>query len=252
MIDKSFWQNIHQTIWKNIWGRPSSISSLEEAKDKLAKDIPLPIPVHDHLDGGEVYITSPYFHFYTHLNRYSSLKNLIKFQAASKKQLEEKMPPSQPQEIINRWLKQLIYAGNKALNSNNIANSDNIYGSSDIYNSSHIFNSRKILFSRQLFKSQFVAASYNGEVISYSMRISESINCSYSFEVSWSNKITRSMFIHDGADLYECMFCSHIRSKRYCIANTQLSQSEYFHIKKQLISYLSANNWTNLWTLINP
>ncbi len=251
MIDNHFWLTTYQAIWRNVWKRPNPFNSLEEIKNRLVRDIPLPIAVRDHLGGGVTHITSPYFRLYTRLNKYASLKNLVKLQASSKP-LSQNLLPRQPQEVIDRWLSQLIYAGDKALNSTNVVASDNIYGSSHTYNSSHIFGSQKILFSRQLFKSQFVAASHNGEVISYSMRISESTNCSYSFEVSWSSKITRSMFIHDGSDLYECMFCSHVRSKKYCIANVQLGQSEYFRLKEQLVDYLAANNWAHLWNLINP
>lgn len=50
--------------------------------------------------------------------------------------------------------------------------------------------------------------------------------------------ISNSLFIQDSNSLHECMFCSHIANKRYCIANMQFEKEEYFAIKKQVIDWI--------------
>ena len=47
-----------------------------------------------------------------------------------------------------------------------------------------------------------------------------------------------SLFIQDCFDLYECMFCSHIASKRFCIVNMQFEEQEYYEIKKLIIEWI--------------
>jgi hypothetical protein len=47
-----------------------------------------------------------------------------------------------------------------------------------------------------------------------------------------------SLFIQDCYDLYECMFCAHISSRRYCIGNMEFSESEYNRLKPLIIDYI--------------
>ena len=51
-------------------------------------------------------------------------------------------------------------------------------------------------------------------------------------------EIANSFFIQDCSDLHECMFCSHISSKRFCIANMQFTEKEYYEIKKLIIEWI--------------
>ena len=52
-----------------------------------------------------------------------------------------------------------------------------------------------------------------------------------SFNVNWSGKIT-IVFMQNSYDCMDCMFCSHMAGKRYCIANMQYSEEEYKQIKE--------------------
>ena len=81
-------------------------------------------------------------------------------------------------------------------------------------------------------------ASRDNSSCTLGIRVKEGIFCSSSFEVSWSNKISKSMFVHDSFDLYECLFCSHLRSKKYCIANMQFEKEEYDKTKKMVIDWI--------------
>lgn len=51
-------------------------------------------------------------------------------------------------------------------------------------------------------------------------------------------KDINSLFIQDCYDLYECMFCSHIASKRYYIANMQFEEDEYYQIKESIMQWI--------------
>ena len=75
-------------------------------------------------------------------------------------------------------------------------------------------------------------------IVNFCIRCDDSKNCSNSYNVICSNKVNNSLFIQDCFDLYECMFCSHIASKRYCIANMQFEEQEYFAIKKVIIDWI--------------
>ena len=55
------------------------------------------------------------------------------------------------------------------------------------------------------------------------------------------NQITAdhlSLFIQDCFDLYECLFCAHIVHQKFCIANMQFEEAEYFAIKAQVIEWI--------------
>ena len=65
--------------------------------------------------------------------------------------------------------------------------------------------------------------------------------CHNSYNVVCSGKISNSFFIQDCNTLYECMFCSHISNKRYCIANMQFEEEEYFEIKNSIIEWILQN-----------
>ncbi len=231
---------ITRQTWLAIFGKPSPFQNLPSVKVTLARGIPLPKKV---ITGqGPAYTTPTYF---PTPNKYL---NFSTFQAA----VPTPAPPASPSiaHLINLWLKNTTWAANKNLNSVDVAKSDNVYRSQGVYNSSYIFNSRNIVFSQQLLACQNLIASHHNDACSNSIRISDSVNSSYCFNVSWSSKIARSLFIHNSSNLYECMFCQNLRSRRYCIANIQFSPEQYFTLKKQIIGYLSQDNWTPLFQLL--
>ena len=102
---------------------------------------------------------------------------------------------------------------------------------------------KDILFSDGCGNCQGIIASQRSADSTYCLRVDDSNSCSNSYNVICSAKISNSFFIQDCNNLYECMFCSHISSKRYCIANMEFSKDEYLEIKKQIISWiLSSRN----------
>ncbi|NOY14624.1 MAG: hypothetical protein GXP43_00195 [bacterium] len=230
-------------IWQSLFNQPSPFASINQLKNLLAKSIPLPYPVASSLSGKTTFITPAYF---------PTPKKFIGLEEIKPKKPATAPPEAKPspESLIQTWLKNYLYVSSKIVSSNQVAESDNIYYSVGVYNSCYLFKSQNIVCCRQLGQCQNLIASYNNEGCTNSIRLSESLNSSYCFEVSWSNKISRSFFIHNSYDLYECLFCYHLSSKKYCIANIQFPREQYFNLKDQIITYLSQNNWQNLEKII--
>ena len=72
----------------------------------------------------------------------------------------------------------------------------------------------------------------------FCIRTDDSKDCSNSYNIICCNKISNSLFIQDCFNLYECMFCSHIAAKRFCIANMQFEEQEYYEIKNKIIEWI--------------
>ena len=70
------------------------------------------------------------------------------------------------------------------------------------------------------------------------LRVDDSSSCSNSFNVICSGKIANSYFIQDCSDLYECIFCSHISNRKFCIGNMQYEEDEYYQIKKTIVDWI--------------
>lgn len=141
-------------------------------------------------------------------------------------------------DILQSWAEVNCITGEKYIDSQDVAFSDGIYNSSSVFQSVSIFDSKNIIFSYKIFDSNYLLASRDSSSCTLGIRMKENIFCSSGFEISWSNKVSKSMYIHDGFDLYECLFCSHLRTKKYCIANMQFEKEEYFRLKKEVVDWI--------------
>lgn len=93
--------------------------------------------------------------------------------------------------------------------------------------------------------SEYVLACQRSSNCSYCIRVDDSTSCSNSYNVICSAKISNSFFIQDANSLHECMFCSHIANRRYCIANMQFDREEYMAIKSEIIKWIVSQFKTN-------
>lgn len=100
---------------------------------------------------------------------------------------------------------------------------------------------KNTIFSDGCANSEFIIASQRTGKSSYCIRVDDSGSCMNSYNVICSAKISNSFFIQDCNSLYECMFCSHISNRRYCIANMQFEENEYFEIKKQIVNWILSS-----------
>ncbi len=233
-MDKPSAKRIADYVFKDIFGIDNPYS-LEELQKKFAIDIPSVQKVICALSN-------------THTWTFSSKDEKIASQQAIADQfkkdewMKKKKVLNSIEDILKAWEDVNYLTGEKYINSKDVTESDGIYNSASIYHSVSIFDSKNIVFSYKIFDSNYMLASRDNSSCTLGIRIKESIFCSSDFEISWSNKVSKSMYIHDGFDLYECLFCSHLRSKKYCIANMQFEKEEYFNLKKLAIGWILKDN----------
>lgn len=142
------------------------------------------------------------------------------------------------QEIIDIWNTINYTTTERIYDSLGVMQSDTIYRCINVYRSTDCRDSRNIVYCDSCGNSEYLLASQRSGNCNYCIRTDDSRDCSNSYNVICSNKISHSFFIQDCSDLYECMFCSHISSKRFCIANMQFEEEEYYAIKKAIIKWI--------------
>lgn len=223
-------KQISDYIFKDIF-KIDNPFSLHELQQKFAIDIPRVSKTRCSILGQETWAFSP------DSNKVASPKAIEK-RFKQDEWMQEYKSIKSMQEILGAWNEINYQMGEKYINSTDIAESDSVINSNNVYRSVSIFDSKNIIFSYKIVDSNYMLASRDNTSCTLGIRVRESIYCSSSFEVSWSNKVSKSMFIHDSYDLYECLFCSHIRSKEYCIANIQFEKEEYLKLKKEIIEWI--------------
>lgn len=154
-----------------------------------------------------------------------------------------KRPIESIADVMAYWQEINFMTAEKNISSKEITYSDSVTSSSGVYYSSLVGSSKNILLSSNVFSSSYLLASKGDNSCNMGIRMFDSLYCSSGYEMRWSNKVSKSMFITDSLDLFECMFCYGIRSKKYCIANMQYEKEEYFHIKQMVIDELVKNNF---------
>ncbi len=146
------------------------------------------------------------------------------------------------EDILGAWNEINYTTTERQIDSLNIAQCDNIYFSENVFRSQDISNSKNIVFSDSVHNgSEFVVAGQRSQASSFCLRIEDSKQTTNSFGISWSGNITNSFLIHDSKDLSDCMFCSHLTNKRFCIANMQFDEAEYHRIKDMVIRWILTN-----------
>lgn len=204
--------------------------SLEQFMQKYAFDIRLPVQVTDATTGEETWSQS------ANPTRYIKMSN------AYKRDVESWLLPKRSlhsmQDILKAWNEVNLTTTERQTDSLHVAESDNVYNSENVYRSLDVARSKNVLFSDGAWDCEYVAANQRSNTSNYCIRLEDSKECTGSFTVSWSSKIVNSMFIHDCFDLYECLFCSHITSKKFCIANIQFEEAEYRRLKEQVVRWI--------------
>lgn len=229
-MDKQKAKQIADYILKDVFNR-TNLYSLPQLKRKFALDIPFATKVRCALSGVDTW-------------SFSSESKLIASQKAIAERFKQdewmrkRKSINSVEDVLKYWQEINYIIGEKYINSKDVAESDGVYNSAVVFQSLSVFDSKNIVYCYKIFDCNYMFASRDSSSCTLGVRIKESIYCSSSFEVSWSNKISRSMFIHDCFDLYECLFCSHLRSKKYCVANMQFEKEEYFRIKKMVIDWV--------------
>ena len=205
--------------------------NLEQVLLEFAFDIRLPNKVIDAVDGSETWATS------INSNKYITQTNMTKYDNY-KGWMRPKKEISSIDEILELWNNVNYTTTERIYDSINVSKSDTVYRSENVYRSQDIRGCKNAIYTDGCGDSQYVLACQRSSNLNYCIKVDDSSNCSNSYSVICSSKISNSFFIQDANSLHECMFCSHIANRRFCIANMQFDREEYMKIKAQVIKWI--------------
>ena len=221
---------IVQKIFLAVFGS-SNPYSLDEILKLFAFDVHLPKEVHDSITGVATWADSV-----------SSGKFITNENMALKDKREGWMVPKREihslTDIISLWDAINFTTTERVYDSIDVVQSDTIYRCQNVYRSTGCSDSTNLIFCDSCTNCEYLLASQRSGTCSFCIRTDDSKDCSNCYSVICSNKVCNSFFIQDCFDLDECMFCAHIASKRFCIANMQFEEEEYYEIKKVVVSWI--------------
>ena len=227
-MDTKAAQAILDKIIGQIFGYKNPLS-LDQFQQKYAFDVHLPQQVNDSTTGESTWTQS------VNPTKFITIQNAgnrLDWDTMPKRELNS------ISDVLAAWNEVNYTSTERHIDSLNVAESDVIYTSENVYRSQDINGSKNVVFSDGSFGCDNIAAIQRSNALSFCARVEDSKECSNSFAVTWSKKIVNSMFIEDCGDMYECMFCSHITSKKFYIANAQYTEEEYRRIKDMVIRWV--------------
>lgn len=223
-------QRVLDSVVKQIAGFDNSIP-LETFRQKFAYDIDLPVEVHDATTGESTWTST------VNAGKYMTLQNVMK-----RGDVDDWMVPKRSvqtvQDILAAWNAVNYATTERHLDSLNVTESDTIYSSENIFRSQDVTRCKNVLFCDGISNSEATIASQRSGGLTNCIRVEDSGECSNSFGVVWSKNIVNCVMIQDSSNLYECMFCSKLRDKTFCIGNMQFEEAEYFRLKAMVLAWL--------------
>ena len=217
-------------IFYNVFDKKNTYS-LEEILENFAFDIKLPKQVNDSTTNEITWADA------ISSGKFITLTNMTKKEATTGWMLPKKEIHNL-QEIIDIWNTVNLTTTERVYDSTNVTKSDTIYRCENVYYSTDCSDSKNIIYCDSCGNSEFILASQRSTSSLFCIKVDDSKNCSNSYHVICSIKISNSLFIQDCFNLHECIFCSHIANKRFCIANMQFEEEEYHIIKKAIIEWI--------------
>ncbi len=217
-------------IFATIFGQKNPYT-LDEIFNKFAFDIVLPQKVHDSTTHEEAWTDSPTSSKFITQANMERHENTIGWTV-------KKREVHNLDEIISLWNRLNMRTTDKVFDGINVHKSDSIHGAENVYNCVDSGKAKNIAFCRSCGDCSFLLACQRTALSDFCIRVDDTFYCTNSYCVSSSKKVANSMFIQDCFDIYECMFCAHLRGKRYYIANMPFEKEEYFAIKKLVIDWI--------------
>lgn len=233
-MNKDMAQEILDKIVGTVFGYKNPLS-LEQAMQKFAFDLRLPQQVYDSVDGSATWAIS------VNPSKFISLDNVRKYGETHNDFMIDKRPLNSIEDILLAWSETNITTTERTTDSINVTESDGIYSCENIYRSCDLRQSKNILFTEGGSELENVVAGSRSSTSSYCIRVEDSQLCSNSFNVIWSGKVSNSYFVQDCFDIMDCMFCSHIAGKRFCIANMQFEEDEYYKVKDIVVRWVLSS-----------
>ncbi len=222
--------DIVDKIFNNVFGENNKYS-LDELLERFAFDVKLPKQVNDSTTNEITWADS------VNSGRFITNSNMEK-RDSTIGWMQQKKDFSNLQELIEIWNSINLTTTERVYESINVTKSDTIYRCENAYRCTGCSDSKNIIYCDSCCNSEYILASQRSGTCNFCIRTDDSKNCSNSYNVICSNKVNNSLFIQDCFNLYECMFCAHIANKRFCIANMQFEEDEYYEIKKAIIDWI--------------
>lgn len=204
--------------------------TLEQAMQRFAFDVRLPQQTYDSVTNQPVWVAA------LGDNQYRDMAAVQREHAGG--EVRPMQPIRSMQDVLAAWSQINVASANRQIGSSHVAESDGVYNSKFVYRSVDIRKSNHILCSDGIDECEYVCAGQTSKKSAYSIRVEDSKRVVGSFEVTWSNKITNSLFIQDCYDLQDCLFCAHLAGKRFCIGNMQFEEAEYRRIKDLVVRWV--------------
>ena len=226
-MDEKIAEAIVDKIFKAVFAKANKYD-MKELLEKFAVDIKLPKQVKDSYTNEETWADS------INNNHFITMDNMNK--------REDWMLPKKEiknlKDIIAIWNEINCTTTERIYNSTDVLKSDTIYGCEKVYRSTDCNSCKNIIYCDSCGSCEYLLASQRSGTCSFCIRTDDSKDCSNSYNVMYSNKVTNSYFIQDCFNLYECMFCAHIANRRFCIANMQFSEDDYYVIKESIVNWI--------------
>lgn len=229
-MDSTIAKQILDKVVGQIFGYQNPLS-LEQALQKFAFDVRLPQQVYDSTTNQPTWAQS------VNPTKFITMDNAHN-RSTEDDWLVPKRSLNSLEDILGAWGETNFMATERQLESVNISESDNIYNSENVYRSLDVHLSKNVLFCDAAIQSEYVVACQRSNSLSFCIRAEDSKECSNSFNVIWSSKVANCFFVQDCYDLIDCMFCSHITSKQFCIANMQFEEAEYRRLKEIVVRWI--------------
>jgi hypothetical protein len=205
--------------------------SLEQFLQKYAYNVTLPVEVHDATTGEATWTQS------INASKFMTLKNI-----QARVEVDDWKLPKRPitsvEDILKAWSEVNYITTERQIDSLNIAESDNVYFSENVYRSQDVARCKNVVYCESINNSERMVASQRSGDSAYCARLEDSTKCSGSFDVVWSSGVVNSLFVQDSSNIYECMFCSKLKDKKFCIANMQFEAAEYYRLKDMVLRWL--------------
>lgn len=217
-------------VFENIF-RKKCPYNLEEILNEFAFDIKLPQKVIDSTTGEETWASS------INPTKFITQRNSENFNNG-KGWMLKKREISNLEDIIKLWKKINFTTTERIYDSTNISKSDTVYKSENLYRCNDATRCKNSIYLDGCVNSEYCIASQRSSNSSFCIRVDDSGDCMNSYNVICSAKISNSFFIQDCNSLHECIFCSHISNRKYCISNMQFEKEEYFEIKREIVKWI--------------
>ncbi len=235
MMDKKKAKQFADFAFKDIFNRENPFS-LDEMEERFAFGLILPKKEKDSLTGNDVWLTR------------KTTDKVMQWGGWDKQDkngtgtVREGAGIKNMDDLIGSWNKIMYNLAGRSANAIDCIESDSVYDSNELYRCSKAVKSQKCLFCNDIVNDRYcIALTYAWNSTSVIRAVDSRAPLSQSFALNWCGRVSRSMYLSNCMDMYECMFCANLRGKRYCIANMQFTKEEYMPIKEMVIDWTIDN-----------